>query len=129
MHNETKFQAYVLRKDKQGVHSSVENLTMKELPEGDVTVRVLYSGVNYKDGLASLPDGRIVRRYPFIPGIDLAGTVVHSDHPDYKEGDSVLCTGYELGVSHEGVLVSTHELKEIGLYRSHRVCPCVMQWP
>ncbi|MGG3279628.1 NADPH:quinone oxidoreductase family protein [Paenibacillus solani] len=102
MNNETEFQAYVLRRDEQGARGSVENLSLKQLPEGDVIVRVLYSGVNYKDGLASIPEGKIVRRYPFIPGIDLAGTVVNSDHPDYKEGDSVLCTGYELGVSHEG---------------------------
>ncbi|MBT2761118.1 acryloyl-CoA reductase [Paenibacillus sp. ISL-20] len=102
MYNETDFQAYVLRQDEQGVRGSVENLSLKQLPEGDVIVRVLYSGVNYKDGLASIPEGKIVRRYPFIPGIDLAGTVVHSTHANYKEGDSVLCTGYELGVSHEG---------------------------
>lgn len=102
MDNETDFQAYVLRQDEQGVRGSVENMRLDQLPEGDVIVRVLYSGVNYKDGLASIPGGKIVRRYPFIPGIDLAGTVVHSAHADYKEGDSVLCTGYELGVSHEG---------------------------
>ncbi|WP_339290804.1 acryloyl-CoA reductase [Paenibacillus sp. FSL W8-0187] len=102
MDNETEFQAYVLRQDEQGVRGSVENMSLKQLPEGDVIVRVLYSGVNYKDGLASIPEGKIVRRYPFIPGIDLAGTVVHSAHADYKEGDGVLCTGYELGVSHEG---------------------------
>ena len=63
------------------MRGSVENLSLKQLPEGDVIVRVLYSGVNYKDGLASIPEGKIGRRYPFIPGIDLAGTVVHSDHP------------------------------------------------
>lgn len=102
MYNDTQFQAYVLRQDEQGVRGSVENVSLDQLPEGDVIVRVFYSGVNYKDGLASIPDGKIVRRYPFIPGIDLAGTVVHSAHADYKEGDSVLCTGYELGVSHEG---------------------------
>ncbi|MGG4341565.1 NADPH:quinone oxidoreductase family protein [Paenibacillus lautus] len=102
MDNETEFQAYVLRQDEQGVRGSVENMSLRQLPEGDVIVRVLYSGVNYKDGLASIPEGKIVRRYPFIPGIDLAGTVVHSAHADYKEGDAVLCTGYELGVSHEG---------------------------
>lgn len=75
---------------------------MEQLPEGDVIVRVKYSGVNYKDGLASIPEGKIVRRYPFIPGIDLAGTVESSLHPSFKEGDEVICTGYELGVSHEG---------------------------
>lgn len=100
--SQTNFQAYVLRQEEQEVRGSVENISIDQLPEGDVTVRVLYSGVNYKDGLASIPEGKIVRRYPFIPGIDLAGTVVESSHPGYKEGDDVLCTGYELGVSHEG---------------------------
>lgn len=74
MYNDTQFQAYVLRQDEQGVRGSVENVSLDQLPEGDVIVRVFYSGVNYKDGLASIPDGKIVRRYPFIPGIDLAGT-------------------------------------------------------
>lgn len=96
------FDAFVVRKDETGFRSGVETLSMEQLPAGDVTIRVSCSGVNYKDGLASIPDGKIVRRYPFIPGIDLAGTVVSSDHPSFKEGDEVLCTGYELGVTHEG---------------------------
>lgn len=96
------FDAFVVRDDDQGFRSGVESWGLDQLPEGDVTVRVLYSGVNYKDGLACTPEGRIVRRYPFIPGIDLAGTVVESAHPAFKPGDEVLCTGYEVGVSHEG---------------------------
>lgn len=96
------FNAFVVRKDESGFRSGMETLGMEQLPAGDVTIRVSCSGVNYKDGLASIPDGKIVRRYPFIPGIDLAGTVVASDHPSFKEGDEVLCTGFELGVSHEG---------------------------
>src|SRR5439155_17232732 len=58
--------------------------------------------VNYKDGLASIPEGRIVRSYPFVPGIDLAGTVVESTDPRFKEGDEILATSYEIGVSHYG---------------------------
>lgn len=96
------FNAFVVRNDDQGFRSGIESWQMDQLPEGDVTVEVLYSGVNYKDGLASTPGGKIVRRYPFIPGIDLAGTVVQSSHPSFSEGDEVLCTGYELGVSHDG---------------------------
>lgn len=99
---EAKFKAFVVRNDDVGFRCSVEDWHLDQLPEGDVTIRVLYSSINYKDGLASSPKGRIVRRYPFIPGIDLAGTVVQSTHPSFKEGDEVLCTGYELGVSHEG---------------------------
>ncbi|GAB6931410.1 acryloyl-CoA reductase [Paenibacillus sp. JCM 10914] len=103
MNNETEFRAFVIRQDEHGeVTGSVEQLSLNHLPEGNVVVKVAYSGVNYKDGLASTSNGQIVRRYPFIPGIDMAGTVVASDHPEYREGDEVICTGYELGVSHEG---------------------------
>ncbi|WP_106765986.1 acryloyl-CoA reductase [Paenibacillus faecalis] len=102
MSTDTVFKAFVIHKDDQGFRSGIEHWRMDQLPDGDVTIRVQYSGVNYKDGLASIPEGKIVRRYPFIPGIDLAGTVVESLHPSFKEGDKVLCTGYELGVSHEG---------------------------
>lgn len=96
------FDAFVVRNDHLGFRSGIEVWGLDQLPEGDVTVKVLYSGVNYKDGLASTLEGKIVKRYPFIPGIDLAGTVVESTHPSYKPGDEVLCTGYEVGVTHEG---------------------------
>ncbi len=65
-------------------------------------VRVAYSSVNYKDGLASISDGKIVRNYPFVPGIDLSGTVVESSDSRYKEGDEIIATSYGLGVSHYG---------------------------
>lgn len=102
MNMDTPFQAFVLREVEGSVQGRTEQWTLDQLPEGDVTVKVAYSGVNYKDGLASIPEGKIVRRYPFIPGIDLAGTVLASAHPHFKAGDPVLCTGYELGVTHEG---------------------------
>lgn len=82
--------------------AEVREYDWDDLPEGDVTIRVAYSGVNYKDGLASIPEGKIVSRYPHVPGIDLAGTVVASSSPAYREGDEVLVTGYGLGVSHPG---------------------------
>lgn len=75
---------------------------MEDLPEGEVTIRVAYSSVNYKDGLACSPNGKIVRSYPFVPGIDLSGTVVSSADSRFKEGDEVIVTSYELGVSHFG---------------------------
>ncbi|WP_139305826.1 hypothetical protein [Paenibacillus sp. GP183] len=58
--------------------------------------------MNYKDGLVSIPNGRIVKSYPFVPGIDLAGTVVSSDDTRFREGDEVVVTSYGLGVSHYG---------------------------
>lgn len=71
----------------------IKELSLNDLPQGDLTVRVAYSSVNYKDGLASIPDGRIIHSYPFIPGIDMAGTVVSSQDTSFQEGDEVLVTG------------------------------------
>ncbi|GMA48839.1 putative quinone oxidoreductase YhfP [Alicyclobacillus contaminans] len=96
------FDALVVRKTADSFGVAVETLTTEQLPAGDVTIRVAYSSVNYKDGLAATPDGKIVRTYPFVPGIDLAGTVAASDHPDFQVGQPVLVTGYDLGVSHFG---------------------------
>ncbi len=97
------FRALVVDRNEQGnVDVSIRERQFDDLPEGDVTIRVDYSSVNYKDGLATIPDGNIVKTYPFIPGIDLAGTVTESRDAQFKEGDRVLVTGYELGVSHFG---------------------------
>ncbi|WP_406945971.1 acryloyl-CoA reductase [Halobacillus sp. SY10] len=96
------FKALVVNKTDEDFSVNVESLSFNDLPEGDVTIRVHYSSVNYKDGLASIPNGKIVQSYPFVPGIDLAGTVVSSDDDRYQEGDDVVVTSYELGVSHYG---------------------------
>ncbi len=96
------FRAYVLEKQDEEVHGSIQELTMEQLPEGSVTIAVHYSDVNYKDGLASLTNGKVVQQYPFVPGVDLAGEVVESQDDRYQPGDLVLCTGYKLGVSHYG---------------------------
>ncbi|WP_458119100.1 acrylyl-CoA reductase family protein [Paenibacillus sp. Z6-24] len=99
---EQTFRAYVLEKQGEEVTGSVQQLTADQLPEGNVTVKVFYSDVNYKDGLASRADGKVVSEYPFVPGIDLAGEVVESTDSHFQPGDQVLCTGYKLGVSHYG---------------------------
>ncbi|MEF3302363.1 acrylyl-CoA reductase family protein [Paenibacillus sp. GYB003] len=96
------FRAFIVEKEGDRCVTRVGAITENELPPGDVTIRVAYSCVNFKDGLAVLADGKIVSRYPFIPGIDLSGTVVRSDDERYREGDRVLVTGYGLGVSREG---------------------------
>ncbi len=80
----------------------IKELSIDDLPAGDVTVKVAYSSVNYKDGLAAIPNGRIVSTYPFVPGIDLSGTVVSSNDSRFREGDQVIVTSYGLGVSHYG---------------------------
>jgi acrylyl-CoA reductase (NADPH) len=96
------FRALVVNKTDSNFSVDIQSLTLADLPEGDVTIRVAYSSVNYKDGLAATPNGKIVRSYPFVPGIDLAGTVVDSKDARFKEGDEVIVTSYELGVSHFG---------------------------
>lgn len=90
--------------DKQDDNFSVElrNLEEADLPAGEVTVRVEWSSVNYKDGLACTPTGRVVRSYPMVPGVDLAGTVVASTDRRYATGDGVVVTGYDVGVAHPG---------------------------
>ncbi len=96
------FRALVVNKENDRFSVDVKTLTFDDLPEGEVTIRTAYSSVNYKDGLASIPDGNIVHTYPFVPGIDLAGTVVSSTDSRFKEGDEVIATSYEIGVTHYG---------------------------
>lgn len=80
----------------------VKNLTLADLPDGEVLIKVAYSSINYKDSLASIPNGNIVHTYPFVPGIDLAGVVVSSSDKRFKKGDEVIATSYDIGVSHFG---------------------------
>ncbi|UOF89980.1 acryloyl-CoA reductase [Fodinisporobacter ferrooxydans] len=96
------FQALVVNKREDMFAVSLQEMSFAELPEGEVLIRVMYSSVNYKDGLAADPNGRIVRSYPFVPGIDLAGIVESSEDSRFAKGDQVLVTGYDMGVSHFG---------------------------
>jgi len=92
------FNALLVEKDDNGKTSaSVTALEEQQLPEGDVTVAVEYSTVNYKDGLCIGPGGGLVRNYPHIPGIDLAGTVEESSNKNYSKGDKVVLTGWRVG--------------------------------
>lgn len=99
---QTTFTAFVVDKKEENFTATFKDLAQTDLPDGEVLVKVAYSSVNYKDGLASIPEGKIVRRYPFVPGIDLSGVVVESSDSRFKEGDEVIVTSYELGVSHYG---------------------------
>ena len=91
------FTALVLRETDHGPVGALEQLTDADLPDGDVTIDVDYSSLNYKDGMALSGKGRIVRSYPMVPGIDLAGSVVASDSPDFAVGDAVISTGWGVG--------------------------------
>ena len=96
------FQALVARQDDDGITTSVETLERDALPAGEVTIRVEYSSVNYKDALAVTPKGGVVRDYPIVPGIDLAGEVVDSSTDDFSVGDRVLAHGYDIGTGKHG---------------------------
>lgn len=92
------FKALLVEKDDEGKTSaSVQDLDDSRLPEGDVTVAVEYSTLNYKDGLCVGPGGGLVRNYPHVPGIDFAGTVLESSDDWYKPGDKVVLTGWRVG--------------------------------
>lgn len=96
------YRALVARSNGEEVLASVERREAPPLRDGDVRIRVAYSSVNYKDALAVSPRGNVVKRYPHVPGIDLAGTVAASKDARFREGDPVLVTGYGLGVSADG---------------------------
>ncbi|KXZ17461.1 acryloyl-CoA reductase [Bacillus nakamurai] len=96
------FNALVVDQQEEQFSVSVQKLTADDLPKGEVLIKVCYSGVNYKDSLAAIPDGNIVTSYPFVPGIDLAGIVISSEDSRFKKGDKVIATSYGIGVSHFG---------------------------
>lgn len=96
------FRAVVVEQQDDQVISELKEMSFEDLPEGEVTIQVLYSSVNYKDGLASQSGNRIIERYPMVPGIDLAGIVVTSHDLSLQAGQPVIVTGFGLGTSHFG---------------------------
>lgn len=96
------FRAFVVDSKDDNFSAGVQELETAQLPDGDVTIDVQWSSVNYKDGLATIPKGRVVASYPMVPGIDLAGTVQESSDGRFSAGQGVLITGYDLGVAHFG---------------------------
>ena len=96
------FKAIVVEKGEGGQTVGLKEFDESDLMDGDVTVRVTHSTVNYKDGLALTGKAPVVRRFPMIPGIDFAGTVESSSHPDFKSGDAVVLNGWGTGETHLG---------------------------
>ena len=97
------FRAFVVDKPADGAFSrGVRDVDTRDLPPGEVTVRVAWSSVNFKDGLAAREDGKVARGYPLIPGVDLAGTVVATDDDAFPVGSAVLANGYDIGVARHG---------------------------
>ncbi|OIQ99280.1 putative acrylyl-CoA reductase AcuI [mine drainage metagenome] len=96
------FKAYLISQEDGKVVSRFTRMEEADLDPGEVSIRVAYSSVNYKDALAATGAGRIIRRFPCIGGIDLAGTVIDSRDPRFIKGEEVLCTSYDIGVAHHG---------------------------
>ena len=97
-----RFRAFRIFEEAGKVQGRVVSATLDELSAGDVVIRTVSSSVNYKDALAGTGAGKIIRRFPLIGGIDVAGTVASSADSRFREGDAVLVTGYDLGVGHDG---------------------------
>ena len=96
------FKALVLRQRDRKTDADIEQLDVSALPEGDVLAAVAHSSLNYKDGLAVTGKGKVIRVFPCVPGIDLAGSVLESGSPAYKTGDRIIITGWGLGERHWG---------------------------
>jgi len=111
------FQGILITKDDAGYRAGLQAIDEAVLPEGDVTVRVAWSTLNYKDGLAITGRSPVVRRFPMIPGIDFAGTVDSSSHPAWKAGDQVVLNGWGVGEVHCGGLAEVARVKGDWLVR------------
>ncbi|TAK91166.1 MAG: oxidoreductase [Aquabacterium sp.] len=104
------FKGILIEKDEQGYRATLKDIDDAALPDGNVTVRVSHSTLNYKDGLAITGKSPVVRKFPLVPGIDLAGVVETSSHPDYKAGDAVVLNGWGVGETHWGGLAQRARL-------------------
>lgn len=105
------FRAIVVNKDAAGYRAGVQLLEDEQLPAGEVTVAVEYSTLNYKDALALTGRGPVLRRFPMVPGIDLAGTVIDSSSPAFSAGQAVLLNGWGVGEEHWGGLAQKARLR------------------
>jgi acrylyl-CoA reductase (NADPH) len=98
----TNYRGFRIHQDTAGHHAGVESLARREPAEGEVLIRVAWSGINYKDALAGTGKGRILKTFPLVGGIDAAGHVERSGSPAFREGDPVLVTGYGLSFDYDG---------------------------
>ncbi|MBL4823106.1 MAG: oxidoreductase [Colwellia sp.] len=105
------FTGILIEKDDQGYRAAIKDIDESVLPEGDVTVNVSHSTLNYKDALAITGKGPVVRKFPMVPGIDLVGTVEQSESEKFKVGDQVLLNGFGVGETHCGGLAQKARLK------------------
>lgn len=111
------FKAVRIDKAEKGTTATLTQFDEAELMDGDVTVRVEWSTLNYKDGLAVTGKAPVVRRFPMIAGIDFAGTIEQSSHPAWKAGDKVVCNGWGMGETHLGAYAEKARVKGDWLVR------------
>ena len=104
------FQPFISNRARQASTVAVTSLDEAQLPDGDVSVDVEYSTLNYKDGLAITGKSPVVRKFPMVPGVDLAGVVTESSHADWTEGDRVVLNGWGVGETHWGGLAQRARL-------------------
>jgi acrylyl-CoA reductase (NADPH) len=97
-----RFPAYVLSKSGEVIRPSVVELSDDDLPAGEVLIRVEWSAINFKDAMVTRPGNRVARRFPLVPGVELAGSVEESASPEFSVGQRVVVQGYDLGVAHHG---------------------------
>lgn len=105
------FKGIYIEKDEAGYRANVRDIDESQLPEGDVTIKIDYSTLNYKDGLAITGKGPVVRKFPMVPGIDLVGTVTQTESAEFKVGDQVLLNGWGVGENYWGGLAQCARLK------------------
>lgn len=121
------FKALVLDQADKITSSSIQQLDISQLPEGDVLIDVDYSSLNYKDGLAITGKGKICRQFPMVPGIDLTGTVVESSDDRYTAGQKVVLTGWGVGEGHWGGMAEKARLKADWLVPLPEKLPVIRQ--
>lgn len=111
----TSFKAIIVREQEDGTFTrSIEQKSFDELPQGEVTIKVLFAGLNYKDGLSASGHKGITREYPHTPGIDASGIVVKSADNRFSVGDEVIVTSYDLGMNHDGAFAEYIQYQPTG---------------
>jgi acrylyl-CoA reductase (NADPH) len=113
----TDFRGILITRDEAGYQARLQGIDVSALPEGDVTVRIDWSTLNYKDGLAITGQSPVVRRFPMVPGIDFAGTVTESQNPAWRAGDAVVLNGWGVGETHWGGLAQQARVRGDWLVR------------
>jgi acrylyl-CoA reductase (NADPH) len=123
------FKAYLIEEKEGLTHADFVTMDESQLDPGEVTIKVAYSSVNFKDALAATGAGRIIRRYPCVGGIDLSGTVVSSSDPRFRAGDAVIATSFDIGVAHHGGYAEYARVPAEWVVPLPKGCRCTKPWP